>query len=143
MTFPIRGLLHHFNNRISEVVKALIMMGMGVQVLISPSSEFHALDLLEKRLSENGIALLFLGVGSMRMAALIANGSWPEYGPWMRAIGALVGALIWSNMFLSLMFISLNELSSLGAPIFFVFTMVELVSIYRALAMRDHNGRGN
>jgi hypothetical protein len=29
-----------------------------------------------------------------------------------------------------------------GAPVYLVFTMVELISIYRALAMRDHHGYG-
>jgi hypothetical protein len=50
--------------------------------------------------------------------------------------------LVWSLMFLSLILIQPDNLTSLGALVFFIFTMVELLSIYRALRMRDHYGRG-
>lgn len=139
----LRGLLRHFHNRISEVSNAMVMIGIGVQIIVAPvPPDYHALDMLLGVIPDGGIALLFVAVGTIRMAALIANGHWPEYGPWLRAVGALVGALIWSQMFLSLIVIPSDSLTSLGAPIFSVFTMVELISIYRALAMRDHHGRG-
>lgn len=141
MTLSLRGLLRHFNNRISEVSHAMIMIGIGLQIITAPHSEFMALDLLTRWAPDISISSLFIGVGTIRMAALIANGNWPQYGPWMRAIGALIGALIWSQMFLSLLFVSPDDLTSLGAPVFFVFTTVEFLSIYRALAMRDHYGR--
>jgi hypothetical protein len=143
MTCSLPALLRHFNNRISEVSNALIMVGIGVQIIAAPEvSDYRALDLLSGIVSADSIATLFIVVGAVRMAALIANGHWPEYGPWLRAIGALVGALVWSQMFLSLIVVSPDDLTSLNAPVYFVFTGIELVSIYRALAMRDRHGRG-
>lgn len=143
MTCSLPALLRHFNNRISEVSNALIMIGIGVQIIAAPEvSDYRALDLLSGIVSADSIATLFIVVGGIRMAALIANGHWPGYGPWLRALGALVGALVWSQMFLSLVVVTPDELTSLNAPVYLVFTMVELVSIYRALAMRDHHGRG-
>jgi hypothetical protein len=142
MIISLRATLRHFDNRISEAVKAVIMIGIAMQIAVVPHAQFPALRLLERSLSQDGVFCLFLFVGVVRLAALIANGHWPNYGPWMRAIGALIGALIWSNMFLSVVALMPPELTSLGAPIFFVFSVVELLSIYRALAMRARYGSG-
>jgi hypothetical protein len=91
----------------------------------------------DRALTERGTtAPAFLSVGVVRMAALIANGNWPVYGPWMRAGGALLGALIWSQMCLSLVILALP---SPGIPIYAVLTGTELFSIYWALA--GHHGR--
>ena len=143
MICSLPALLRHFHNRISEVSNALIMIGLGLQIMVAPQvSDYRALDLLSGIVPAGSIAMLFIVVGTVRMAALIANGHWPEYGPWLRAIGALVGALVWSQMFLSLIVVPPDELTSLNAPVYLVFTGIELVSIYRALAMRDRHGRG-
>lgn len=142
MITTIRAIIIHFNNRIAEAVKAVIMIGIGIQMIAFPASHFPALRLISMVTTEGMAMALFLIVGFMRIAALIANGSWPEYGPWMRSIGALVGALIWSNMFLSLVLVTPPDQTTLGAPIFFVFTVVEFISIYRALAVRSSDGRG-
>jgi hypothetical protein len=139
----LRGMLHHFNNRISEVANALILVGLGVQIIAAPvPTDYRALDMLLRYVSGEFISALFIAVGTIRMAALVANGRWPKYGPWLRSIGALIGALIWSQMFLGLIAVKPDDLTSLGAPVYFVFTLVELISIYRALAMRDRYGRG-
>jgi hypothetical protein len=144
MRCSVAGLLQHFNNRVSEVGHALIMVGIGLQIMAAPPvSNYRALDLLAGFVSAGSIALFFISVGAVRMAALIANGRWPSYGPWLRAIGALVGALIWSQMFLGLIAVPSDNLTSLNAPAYLVFTAIELISIYRALAMRDGHGRGH
>jgi hypothetical protein len=142
MTCSLRGLVHHFNNRISEAAAAWIMVGLGIQIILAPvPSDYRALDALVRLVSGEFIAAFFIIAGSVRIAALIANGHWPKVGPWLRSIGALVGAVIWSQMFLSLIAVSPDDLTSLGAPVYFVMTGMELISIYRALAMRDHHGR--
>jgi hypothetical protein len=142
MTCSLAGLVRHFNNRISEAGAAWIMVGLGVQIIAAPvPSDYHALDMLLRWLTGDFVAWFFIAVGSVRIAALIANGRWPRYGPWLRSIGALAGALIWSQMFLGLIVVTPDDLTSLGAPVYFVMTWVELISIYRALAMRDHHGK--
>jgi hypothetical protein len=142
MQCSVAGLLRHFNNRVSEAGHSLIMVGIGLQIMAAPPvGNYRALDLLSGFISAGSIALLFVAVGAVRMAALIANGRWPSYGPWLRAIGALVGALIWSQMFLSLIVVQPDDLTSLNAPAYLVFTAIELISIYRALATRGGDGR--
>lgn len=143
MTCSLAGLVRHFNNRISEAAAAWIMVGLGIQIIAAPvPSDYRALDGLVRLVPGDFIAVFFIVVGAVRIAALIANGHWPKYGPWLRSIGSGAGALIWSQMLLSLIAVSPDDLTSLGAPVYLVFTMVELISIYRALAMRDHHGSG-
>ena len=45
MTCSLRGLVHHFNNRISEAAAAWIMVGLGIQIVLAPvPSDYRALD---------------------------------------------------------------------------------------------------
>ena len=145
MTCSLAGLVRHFNNRISEAAAAWIMVGLGIQIILAPvPSDYRALDGLVQYVHGSFIAWFFIIVGAVRIIALIANGHWRfsrRYGPWARSIGAGAGALIWSQMFLSLIAVSPDDLTSLGAPVYFVMTWVELISIYRAFAMRDHHGK--
>lgn len=142
MKCSLPGLVRHFNNRISEAASAWIMVGLGIQIIAAPvPSDYRALDGLAWLVSGEHIAVFFIVVGAMRIAALTANGHWPSYGPWLRSVGAGAGALVWSQMFLSLIAVTPDDLTSLGAPVYFVMTWVELISIYRALAMRDRHGR--
>lgn len=132
MTCSLAGLVRHFNNRISEASAAWMMIGIAVLIATNPAAaDAHSFDLIGIAIVDDWLAPAFLTVGMVRMAALIANGSWPVYGPWMRACGALLGALIWSQMCLSLVILALP---SPGIPIYAVLTATELFSIYRALA---------
>lgn len=132
MTCSLAGLVRHFNNRISEAAAALMMIGIAVLIATNPiAADAHSFDLIGVAVVDDWLAPAFLTVGVVRMAALVANGSWPLYGPWMRAGGALVGALIWSQMCLSLVILALP---SPGIPIYAVLTATEFFSIYRALA---------
>jgi len=72
----------------------------------------------------------------LRFAALIANGAWPKYGPYLRVAGAFVGALIFANMAADLYQGNLlnGQAPSIGIPVFIIFALFELLSIYRALA---------
>jgi len=137
MTCSLAGLVRHFNNRISEAAAAWMMIGIAVLIVTDPAAaDAHSFDLIGVAIVDDWLAPAFLTVGVVRMAALIANGSWPVYGPWMRAGCALLGALIWSQMCLSLVILALP---SPGVPIYAVLTGTELFSIYRALA--GHHGR--
>lgn len=136
----LRKILEHFQNRISEAVKAAIMIGIGIQVMIEPTATYNAFRFLTTIMSIEHIATFFMFVGVARLLALIANGNFPEYGPWIRAIGAFLGSLVWSQMFLSLVALTPQDSGSLGAPVFFVFSVVEFLSIYRALGTRYRHG---
>jgi hypothetical protein len=135
MTLP--AILRHFENRISEVSAALMMLGIAALLIVAPAAaDAHSFDLIGVAIVDAWLATTFIAVGTVRIIALIANGGWPVYGPWMRAGGALLGALIWSQMCLSLIVLGSP---SPGIPIYAVLTASELISIYRALA--GHHGK--
>jgi hypothetical protein len=92
--------VRHFSNRISEASAAWIMIGIAVLIATNPAAaDAHSFDLIGVAVVDNWLAPAFLSVvGAVRSAALIANGNGPVYGPWMGAGGALLGALIWSQM---------------------------------------------
>ncbi|WP_424627566.1 hypothetical protein [Bradyrhizobium sp. SYSU BS000235] len=91
------------------------------------------------------LTFVFLVLGTMRVAALIANGNWPIYGPFVRAIGALLGACMWLIMDLALFNAVANDGTppSLGLPVYFFLFVFELISMYRALAGRRHGYRNS
>jgi uncharacterized membrane protein len=121
------ALLRHFENRISEVAAALIILGMAILIATNPAAaDTHSFDLIGVAIVDDWLAPALLLVGLVRIAALIANGRWRVVGPKMRAGGALVGALIWSQMCLSL---ALLGLPSPRIPIYAVLTASELISI--------------
>lgn len=137
MTCSLPALLRHFENRLSELSAALMMFGIAVLTAAFPvASDAPAFDLIGFAIVDAWLSTAFFVVGMVRIIALIANGGWPVYGPFMRAGGAFVGALIWSQMCLSLVMLSPP---SPGIPVYAVLTATEIISIYRALA--GHHGR--
>jgi hypothetical protein len=80
------------------------------------------------------LGLLFFLVAIARGVALIINGRSDVYGPRVRAIGAMVGAVIWAQMLVALFGFLAETRSppSPGIPIYFALTVCELISCYRA-----------
>ncbi|QDW38996.1 hypothetical protein FFI89_018705 [Bradyrhizobium sp. KBS0727] len=134
----LRRLLGHFENRLSEVGTALMMLGLSLELSLWPdaigASAFHRL--LEV-LPPAWLGWGFFIAGTARLAALLANGSWPFWGPLLRAAGALSGAMIWFQMCiaLSVLIPETGRPPSPGIPVYFVLTIVELLSMYRALVL--------
>lgn len=137
----IRSILQRFDNRISEAVIAATMVGVGVQVAFNSDLNYLAFRLINMYVGNFSIAFFLTFFGVLRLAAIVANGTWKSTGAWLRAIGAGVGAFTWSQLALSLYIVEPPDVSSLGGPIFIVFSGVEYLATYRALGMRDHNGR--
>ena len=138
VVYWMNRMLRHFEDRIFELAATLMMLGMASLIAIWPASieasDFRYMLLV---MPPQAVAVVFFLLGGARIAALIANGHWPIYGPFVRAIGALFGALMWLQMDLAL----LNLIPAAGAPtpgipVYFVLFAFELVSMYRALAGR-------
>jgi hypothetical protein len=115
----------------------ITMLGLAVEIAIWPaavgSSSFHFLLVIIGPLN---IGMFFMAFGLLRIAALIANGSWPEHGPRMRAMGAGAAALMWGQMFVALLLLAPqnNGIPSPGIPLYFCITIGELLSAYRAIS---------
>jgi hypothetical protein len=62
-----------------------MMIGIAVLIATNPAvADAHSFDLIGVAIVDDWLAPAFLTVGVVRMAALVANGNWPVYGPWSR-----------------------------------------------------------
>lgn len=137
MEWPIKAIVHHFENRLFELAMTCAMISIAVWVTIWPSSievgSFRYLLLVMSPAAIVGVYFLF---GIARFAALIANGQWRIYGPLIRAIGALLAAFVWAQMSAALYLLSTvtGNPPSIGIPVYGTLALFELISMYRALA---------
>jgi hypothetical protein len=135
---------HYVEGRLFEWTMSSGMVLLAVEIFLWPktleASSFYWLVLF---LPGNFVGIFMLFIGVARIAALFANGRSMVHGPRVRAVGALAGAVMWAQMDLALAmpFIS-NErdIPSPGIPFWFMFTLAELYSAYRAAAdVRDRS----
>ena len=128
---------HYCTNRLFEWFTTLTMLGMAIEIAIWPqavgASAFRYIMLV---ITPENMGVFFLVFGLLRVAALIANGSWPEHGPRMRAMGAGAAALMWGQMGISLLHLGVQpgNVPSPGISLFFFLVIGELVSAYRAIS---------
>ena len=95
--------LHHYcGNRLFEWVMTLALLALGVLVIQWPDAmAASAFRYVLHIIGPIHLGIFYIVIGGFRIAALIANGSW-QHGPYVRAFGALAGAVIWSQMDLAL-----------------------------------------
>lgn len=139
----IHATLRHFQNRLFDLAGSLMMIGLSLHVMVWPGAIQASLFRFMLNLMEPFWIVALLGIGGvLRLAALIANGSWPLYGPKLRACGAVVGASIWAQMLISLVLFhtSTGREPSPGITVYLVLTSVELIAMCRALV---DDGTGN
>lgn len=131
-------------NREWEWWAALNMASIGLLILATPRTiELGAFRylLFLPFITVGWLWAFFLGVGFARIVALIANGRVPVYGPHIRALGCVMGALIWSSMMMAL--IRLTEDTgtlSIGIGAWGWATVFELRALHRALMDVGHSG---
>lgn len=133
MFFAIR---YYCGNRLFEWVMTAAMLGLALEISIWPETiQASAFRFILLAVSTQFLGWFFLVAGAVRIAALVANGSWPVYGPWVRAVASGAAALIWAQMDIALfILIPLNDAPSPGIPVYFALTIGELISCYRALS---------
>jgi len=131
----IAELIARFPQRLFEWMTALMMLGIAATIAASPrsiaSGGFHLMQNIG--LGPHSLGWAFAAIGSVRMASLYANGRWPFYGPWCRAVGALGGAFVWVQMSLAL--IAWSDTAgyiSIGVSVYAVLALGEFISCYRA-----------
>ena len=134
--------LRHFENRLFELATAVMMVLIAMHLVIWPGA-ISAGEFRHVMLPPAAALVGAYGIGGcLRVAALIANGSWPVYGPLLRAGGAVAGSMIWAQMFASLLLVNVE----IGNPppldiwVYLTLTAVELIAMCRALV--DHAGPG-
>jgi hypothetical protein len=129
--------MSYCQDRLFEWVMTAAMLGLAVEIVIWPgtigASSFRLILVV---VSAENMGLFFMAFGLIRIAALIANGSWPEHGPRMRAMGAGSAAIMWAQMCIALLMLApYNQgIPSPGIPVYFALTIGELISAYRAIS---------
>lgn len=119
----MRTVARYTRDRLHEWTMAATMILIGLQVAFWPSllGDWSA------------VWPLMIVVGSLRLAALIANGRSYVYGPRIRSFGALAGALMWSQILVALIVVLPRPAApSLEISVLLVMTVGELYSSYRA-----------
>jgi hypothetical protein len=130
----LKAVNRYLENRLFEWGMAFAMLALALQIFVWPRTlAASAFRYLSYAISEEHIGLFFLTVALARGAALVINGRSSVYGPRVRALGALAGAIIWAQMDLAL-FALLQEavVPSPGIPIYLSLTVCEMISCYRA-----------
>lgn len=128
-------LLDRCRDRLFEWVMTFAMLGLAIEIMIWPSTiGASAFRFVLAVVSTENMGLFFVLFGALRIAALIANGSWPVHGPKMRAFGAGASAVMWGQMCVALLLLTpINQgIPSPGIPVYFALTIGELISAYRA-----------
>lgn len=124
---------HRFQQRFVEWVASFQLMLMGM-VLLHPSDTFalsQTYVVMRKMASEEYWGLFLFYVGFFRIVGLIVNGARQDVTPWIRAIGAGVGFMVFGAIaygFVAPWFIGLPP--SLGIAIFPPLMAAELVSLF-------------
>lgn len=126
---------YYLDGRLFEWVMSVSMVLLAVEIFVWPvtlkASAFQWASLI---MNSEFIGLVMFCAGWFRCLALIANGSSMVIGPRVRAIGALVGAVIWMQFGIALVKLSVDQnFPSPGIPFWFMFTLAELRITYRAV----------
>lgn len=115
----------------------LILLGLAVQTIVVPRTlNLDTFSYLVAASSPRWVGIMFVLVSYARCLALVVNGRSYVYGPHVRALGALAGALIWAQMDLALIRSALlhpENLPQSGIPVYLALTLSELFTVYRAM----------
>lgn len=124
------------SNRLFEWVMATGMLLIAATLAL-PGDSFDrgAIRLLlDAGMTETMIGTLFGMIGAARCVALFANGNLPLYGPILRYIGSVVGALFWSYLMTVLIYDGLRMgAASLFTALLGALAAGEIASVKRAV----------
>ena len=132
----IRRISVYLNGKLFEWFAAINMACMGTIVLVWPdtlqASAFKYLVNLS--ISPSMLGLICFLVGFSRLMALIVNGRSWIYGPRVRAYSALTSAVVWLQLWISLLLYAFTDtgVPSLGLSNWAWLFFGELIVAYRA-----------
>ena len=96
---------HYLEGKLFEWMMSLGMIGLGLEIIFMPDTvnapSFLLISLIFPKISIDAFMIFF---GSLRIAALVANGRSTVYGPHARAFGAIAGAVLWAQFDISIIY---------------------------------------
>ena len=131
-----RQIMHYLDNRQLEWPMSSALITTGIAMLAFPrmATNGSILQVLVHSIGGTGAAILFVVVGLLGIAALVANGSSARLGPHIRSITAIVRAVLWASFTMSMVRVSVDQ--GFPSPMVFFwsfFTLAELYTPYRAV----------
>jgi hypothetical protein len=125
------------SRRLFEWTMAIALMGFGLHLMVFPdalaSARFSRVLLL---VGSTPLMMICLAVGLTRILSLLRNGTWPVWGPRLRAITAMLSGAIWCQLAVALSQSQMGQPSP-GIVIYVSLLGGELVSVWRS--RRDAN----
>lgn len=95
----VRGVFDHFMSRLPEWICTTIMMSYGLTLLAPPDTfDGPAYTVMRHYASENTWGMSLTALSSVRLVALIINGTFPAFAKWsvrFRALCASLGCFGW------------------------------------------------
>lgn len=132
----IRRVSNYLNGRLFEWYATANMLGIGVMICLYPNSlQWSAFKyILTHFISSSVVGLGCLVVGYVGIVALIVNGRSEVWGPRARAWGAAVRAVIWFQLWYSLLVFAISDTGtpSIGLVNWALLFFGEIIVGYRA-----------
>lgn len=130
-----RSVTYYLDGRQLEWWASVSLFLTGSAMVLFPRMMHNSISqVLIQSIGDIPTALLFVVVGLLGMAALIANGSSVKIGPHIRSITAIVRMAIWCSFVIAMGRISMEQ--GFPSPMVFFFgtlTLVEGFTPYRAV----------
>lgn len=106
------GVIDHFPIRRSEWINSCVMIGWGIVVLLDNRPLTGAWYVLGELMSEVFWSLMLMTVGTIRLIALLVNGTFPrtwygKFSPHVRVGMSLLSSLVWLQL----------VIATIGSPI--------------------------
>jgi hypothetical protein len=144
------GITSHFLLRANDWIMTSMLLWVGAALLFDPEL-FHlpTFVLLAQYASADFWGLLAVGVGFVRLAALVVNGTFPSFiwSPHFRTVGALLTCFFWFQLTLALLTgLAVSPMLTAVTPHLFLF---DLFNAYLAAGeagiaeRRRRNGRNS
>lgn len=130
-----RGIVYFLDTRLYEWAFGIAMILVGGAMLIFPRMAHGSImSILAAGLNSYAIGTIFLALGLLRLAALIANGRSMQIGPRIRSFVAVLTSALWTTFTLSMARVSFEQ--GFPSPMVFFwgpFTLAEVYISYRAV----------
>lgn len=102
-TININTVQHRFHRRLCEWYLACVMLSAGIVLLFSGTFELPPYEIVRKIANQQTWAVLLTTLGGLRVMVLVANGAIRRGSPHMRAVLALLSAVLWAFLLAGLL----------------------------------------
>jgi hypothetical protein len=133
------GIAAHWLLRWPSWVMSAVLFGIGVMLFLNPHIFTHDVKAyqyiyLNEIINQRFWAFCCTGIGAMRLAALIINGTIPTFiwSPHVRAAGSAISCFIWLQIFLATLAMCLVDSWNTAMPIYAGMLVVDIMNTYIA-----------